>query len=42
MFVEAGMAEENRAGRLALRRGSDLGRNLKGVWRTFGSEEGGL
>ena len=34
--------ESNRLGRLALRRGSFLGRNLKGVWRTEGAEDGGL
>lgn len=30
------------AGRLARRRGSDLGRNLKGVWKTEGADAGGL
>lgn len=35
--------EENRfLARVARRRGSDLGRNLKGVWKTEGAEEGGL
>ena len=37
-----GVREEKSAGRLARRRGSLLGRNLKGVEKMEGSEEGGL
>ncbi len=33
---------KNSAARLARRRGSDGGRNLKGVWKTDGCDEGGL
>ena len=36
------MEDSNRLGRLARRRGSFLGRNLKGVWWTDGADEGGL
>lgn len=42
LLAGAGTREEKRAGRLARRRGSFLGRNLKGVEKIEGSEEGGL
>ena len=39
MVVEAAKSSD---ARLARRRGSDLGRNLKGVWKTEAADEGGL
>jgi hypothetical protein len=39
MVVEEAKSSE---ARLARRRGSFLGRNLKGVWKTEAADEGGL